>query len=279
MIPIAGTIRNAVKLSDLDSKWQQKKKASKKLANELDPEARQLAKYQEDIRSMQEGNQLSSLMTKLKSGADLSSEEIEYLKKNNPQLYKEYMDTQAEKKAYEKQLKNCKTKEDVGRLKLTKLSSFMSQCKAIKSNPNIPKGQKVGLLQKILWKTAAFQKVYLEFVKSVQYNALPTEAEEAEKAEEKADVSKENSSINSGELKENSIISESEAIDPDELEESNSERMEPDGKIVISQKSAQPKQSNTVQKPSSDHSIEIGENIDFETVKLALTDEIVTLRR
>ena len=53
---------------------------------------------------MRESKKLSDISTKLKAGSSLTSEEIEYLQRNNPELYKEYEEIQNEKKAYEREL-------------------------------------------------------------------------------------------------------------------------------------------------------------------------------
>lgn len=190
MLPIiSGTVRSAGKLMQLDNKWQQKKAEGKIFAKELTPEQRLLNHYQEQLEDMKKSREMNDLSNKVMSGETLTFEEIEYLKKNNPQLYKTYMEVRAEREAYKKELENCKTKEDVDRLKLNKMSSFLAEAKSVANNPNIPKGQKLALIQKILMKTMNVQDVHMKFIESGKYAALPTEEEVAEEAKEKAEKS------------------------------------------------------------------------------------------
>ncbi len=189
MLPIvSGTIRSTVKLAEMDGKWQQKKKSGKLWEKkDLDPVAKQILKYKEDLEQMRESKKLSDISTKLKAGSSLTSEEIEYLQRNNPELYKEYEEIQNEKKAYERELENCKTKDDVEKLKLNKMGSLLAEAKSIMNNPNIPEGKKLGLMEKILKKTMGIQDVHMEFVKSARYLSLPTEEELAQEEKDKAE--------------------------------------------------------------------------------------------
>lgn len=187
MIPISGTIRNAVKLAELDSKWQQKKQSGKIFEKETDPQMRMLQQYQEDLQKMRKSNEMSSIAAKMKAGEDLTLEEIEYLQKNHPDMYREYLEIKGEKEAYERQLKNCKTKEEAERLKVNKMNGILSQAKSVMNNPNIPKGAKVGIMEKLLMKAMGIEKVHRLFVKSGQYAELPTDEEYAEEKREKSE--------------------------------------------------------------------------------------------
>lgn len=178
MLPIAGTIRNSVKLAELDNKWQERKnKAGNTSSQQIDP---QIQQFQEDLKRMREGSVMGSIDAKLRSGAELTSEEIEYLKKNNPEAYKDYLEMKAEREAYKKQLRSCRTKDDVQKLKMNKMGSFMAEAKTIINNPNIPKGEKLKLVDKILRKTMGIQSEHMKFVESKEYKEMPTEAEVAE---------------------------------------------------------------------------------------------------
>lgn len=184
MIPISGTIRNAVKLQQLDCKWQEKKKSGKIFEKETDPQIRQIRQFEEDMKKMREGDIMSSITAKMKAGEDLTPEEVEYLQKNAPDMYREYMNIKGEKEAYERQLKNCKTKEEADRLKINKMNGILSQAKSVMNNPNIPKGAKVGIMEKLLMKAMGIEKVHQLFIKSGQYAKLPTDEEYAEEKKE-----------------------------------------------------------------------------------------------
>ena len=49
MLPIVGSIRNTVKMAEMDNKWQQKKKnGGKALKAEMSPQERQIQQYKEE---------------------------------------------------------------------------------------------------------------------------------------------------------------------------------------------------------------------------------------
>ena len=60
----------------------------------------------------EETNYLNKIMAKLKSGKNLTSEELNYLKLHNSQLYMTALRVKYKKQAVENQLKNCKSKEE-----------------------------------------------------------------------------------------------------------------------------------------------------------------------
>jgi len=184
-----GRIQKELKVAKLDSRNQQnlekeEKEHAKRMAD-MDPLAWQIIQYKEDIEKMNKNNQMSSIDTKLKSGGELTPEEIEYLKKNNPDTYREYQEVKLEKETYKRQLKSCKTKEEVEKLKLNKMGNFMAEAKSIVDNPVIPKDKKRALMEKLLKKTMSVQEAHLRFTKTEKYQNLPTEEEITEKVIEK----------------------------------------------------------------------------------------------
>lgn len=175
-------------MAALDQKWQQKKNSfgqdKKKLA-EMTAEERQLQDFREQAEQMRKSQKHANIDAKLAAGEELTPEEIEYLRQNNPQALKDYEDTQKERESYKRALRNCRTKEEVERLKYTKMGQFMAEAKKISSNACIPKGKKVALLKRILQQATAVEDEHKEFLKTSRYASLPTEEEarEAEKAE------------------------------------------------------------------------------------------------
>lgn len=141
---ITGTIKNVVKLQFLENKWQQKKNDinAKKPIKEMTQEERMLADFQKQVEKERESNLHADLYNKLKSGGKLTSEEISYLEQNDPEALRKYREDQAEKKAYERELKNCKTKDEVDRVKMNKLGNFAAQAKKITTDPYIPLDKK-----------------------------------------------------------------------------------------------------------------------------------------
>ncbi len=188
MFTMAGTIKRSVRMAALDQKWQQKKNSfgqDKKKLTEMTAEERQLQDFREQAEQMRKSQKHANIDAKLAAGEELTPEEIEYLRQNNPQALKDYEDTQRERENYKRALRNCRTKEEVERLKYTKMGQFMAEAKKISSNACIPKGKKVALLKKILQQATAVEDEHKEFLKTSRYASLPTEEEarEAEKAE------------------------------------------------------------------------------------------------
>ena len=188
MFTMAGTIKRSVRMAALDQKWQQKKNSfgqDKKKLTEMTAEERQLQDFREQAEQMRKSQKHANIDAKLAAGEELTPEEIEYLRQNNPQALKDYEDTQRERENYKRALRNCRTKEEVERLKYTKMGQFMAEAKKISSNACIPKGKKVTLLKRILQQATAVEDEHKEFLKTSRYAGLPTEEEarEAEKAE------------------------------------------------------------------------------------------------
>lgn len=186
MLPImSGTIYSMGKMAELESKWQQKKESGKIFQKEMTAEERMMARYQEDIEKMRKNDTMNSISNKLRSGQELTPEEVQYLQRNNPAMYKEYQEIKSEKEAYERELKNCRTKEDAERLKINKMNGYLAQAKSVMNNPNIPKGQKKAIMEKILGKTMGIENVHMKFVNSARYASLPTDEELAEEKKRK----------------------------------------------------------------------------------------------
>ena len=152
---------------------------------EMTADERMMARYQEDLENMRKNDTMNSISNKLRSGQELTPDEVQYLQRNNPALYQEYQEIKSEKEAYERGLKNCKTKEDVERFKINKMNGYLAQAKSVMNNPNIPKGQKKALMEKILGKTMGIEKVHMKFVSSGRYASLPTDEELAEEKKRK----------------------------------------------------------------------------------------------
>ena len=178
---IAGTVRNTLNLTKLDSMWQQKKQQDPaKKTEEMTSEQRELQRFQEQLKEMRE-NKTPEINNKLMSGGKLTREEIEYLRKNDPQKLKEYEEIQQERESYKKQLKNCKSKEEVERLKMTRMGKYMSQAKSIASDSCIPKSEKYKMMVKLLSEATGVAKEHIKFTQSLQYAELPEEDEDAKK--------------------------------------------------------------------------------------------------
>lgn len=225
MFTMAGTIKRSVRMAALDQKWQQKKNSfgqDKKKLTEMTAEERQLQDFREQAEQMRKSQKHANIDAKLAAGEELTPEEIEYLRQNNPQALKDYEDTQRERENYKRALRNCRTKEEVERLKYTKMGQFMAEAKKISSNACIPKGKKVALLKRILQQATAVEDEHKEFLKTSRYASLPTE-EEAREAEKAEKEQREAETTGADETENTEEVKDTDAEDAEETKNSDAE--------------------------------------------------------
>lgn len=221
-------------MAALDQKWQQKKNSfgqDKKKLTEMTAEERQLQDFREQAEQMRKSQKHANIDAKLAAGEELTPEEIEYLRQNNPQALKDYEDTQKERESYKRALRNCRTKEEVERLKYTKMGQFMAEAKKISCNACIPKGKKVALLKRILQQATAVEDEHKEFLKTSRYASLPTEEEarEAEKEQREAETTGADETENTEEVKD---------TEAEDAEGTNDSKAEGVGDIKVKGKTA-----------------------------------------
>lgn len=168
------------KAMEMQMKWQQKKKNNDFTADGSTRIKDATAWQAEEIRRSQADGSAklsAQIRTKLSTGKKLTKEEMDYLQKNDPQLYQKAKSIEAEQKSYEKELNNCKTKEDVQRVRTNRVAASLSVVKSIENNSAIPEGAKLGLIAQELQKNMALEETINKFVASGKYAQLPTEAE------------------------------------------------------------------------------------------------------
>jgi hypothetical protein len=188
----SGTIKNAVNLQMLNTKWQQKKSSgnvlSKSELNARDSWTQEdWLKYNFEQQAAQdrEASIKNGISNKIMSGGTLTPDEEKYLAQNDPMTLQKYREIKAEKKNYEEKLKSCKTKDEVQKVKVEKMGEYLSQMKKVENNPCIPLSEKLAVAQNILAKSKNILEAEQKFMQSAEYAKLPTEAEEArERAEE-----------------------------------------------------------------------------------------------
>ena len=195
---ITGTIYEAGKMLELTQKWEQKKNSGNIFQKkELTPEERQLQNYQEELEKMREGNEYSAIYAKIQSGRELTPAEEDKLRARDPKLYMEYKADKMEQEAYEKKLKNCRTKEEAQKLHVNRMNGKLSELKSIVNNPNIPKSEKLKEAQRILGDTNKTVQAFQEFAKSAEFKELPTEEEIMKAKQAEAEYNEEKVSFDS----------------------------------------------------------------------------------
>lgn len=179
-----GSLQSAMRTMKLEMQWQQRTQNMQQKKQKIsdDPEIarkqREVERLQEQAADARKGNLIAGMDAKLKTGQSLSQEEMDYLKVHNPQLYQEAVQIRQEREQYKRELENCRTQEDVEKLKARKLQGFLSQSKTIMQNPNIPKGKKQELMDKILRRLMMVEQEQRTFVASDRYQTLPKDQKE-----------------------------------------------------------------------------------------------------
>jgi len=176
----------------LQTQWNLKQKSGdytshkKSLSEWLDTSQQALKKSLAGTSDNDEETQkkLSSIMQKIYAGAKLTTKEKQYLKAKNPQAYEKLRSIEQEQKAYEQKLRQCKTKEEVQRLKMTQLASSLATVNSVKNNPHIPLQKKLEICMQEKVRCDRLQASTQKFVQSGEYNRLPTEAEQAKAEKE-----------------------------------------------------------------------------------------------
>ena len=121
---------------------------------------------------------------KVQSGKKLTAKEKAYLRERDPEVYAKAASIEQERKAYARQIRQCRTKEDVQRLKMSRVGASLSAINEIKNNPVIPLEKKLEYTMLENAKVSAINEETTKFVKSGQYDRLPTEAEYREAMKE-----------------------------------------------------------------------------------------------
>lgn len=182
----------------MQMKWEQKRaegnyasdgstSLSKTLQSESEPESSSIAAM---TKNQSHESIMSGIQAKLNAGKQLSSSELEYLKKYDPETYQHAKAVEMERKAYEQRLKNCKTKEEVQMVKASQMAASLDRVRDINNNPNISSGEKLKLTLQEHQKVSSVVDSTEEFTESGEYNKLPTQAEK-DKAEKDLKEAKE----------------------------------------------------------------------------------------
>lgn len=124
-------------------------------------------------------DKLRNIHNKLLAGGKLTAEERKYLQAKDPEAYQKLKASEQEQKAFEQKLKQCRTKEEVQRLKMTYVSSSLVTLKSVEYNSAIPKSKKLEIFMQEKQRCDRIEESSREFVRRGDYDRLPSQAEEA----------------------------------------------------------------------------------------------------
>lgn len=188
-----------------------------------------------DDNTNKSDERLNDIHNKLYCGKKLTLDEEQYLQKKDPMAYRQLKASEAEQKCYEEELKRCRTKEEVSRVRMAHTAASLSVVNSVKNNPNIPEGQKLALVSGELRKIKALDKITEKFVKSGRYAKLPTDNEKLE-AEKLLKEAEQNEIESSAEIhKENTDNTEDSNVStdsPDAEKKSAAEKILSDDEIT-----------------------------------------------
>ncbi len=204
-----GSVSSYMKNMELETKFKKKK-----AEGNLGPQSRKMTEleikneqFKAEYKRRQEESDgeddktLAAINNKIASDEKLTPEEMRYLKDKNPTLYQKVKNIEDEKKQYEKDLKNCKTKDEVERLKMNKVNSALSTIRSAENDPNLPESAKLAVAQGELRRMNGLNKISFKFVESGEYEKLPTDEEvlEVEKKLKEAETDEEEKIISASE--------------------------------------------------------------------------------
>jgi hypothetical protein len=114
------------------------------------------------------------------SGEELTPKELNTLKEKDPVAYQAEMDRRQSAEAYKRKLSSAKTKEEFQRIRTEQVQANFTRFNSVKNDSAIPEGAKLAIYEDITTRVKAEQSIEQKFMKSGEYDALPTEEEKAE---------------------------------------------------------------------------------------------------
>ncbi|MBD5145952.1 MAG: hypothetical protein HDT21_08645 [Ruminococcus sp.] len=189
----SGSVNNYIKTMDMQVKWQNKKKSGNYSADGIKTASQWAEEQQKKLREQidnalskkddddeydkSKDKVLKSITEKLNRGDRLTFAEKQYLQKRDPQAYQEVCDLEKEQAFYESQLKRCRTKDEVHKLKMMRTMHSASTVRSVQNNPHITQEKKLKVIVDEQKKNAAMEKTEKEFIRQGGMSSLPTQAE------------------------------------------------------------------------------------------------------
>ena len=128
-----------------------------------------------ELAQLSEDGKRLSITAKLQGGIELTDEELEYLRRTDPDLYQKATQIKTEREQYRRDLKRCKTREEVEALFARKQQIFLSDIKSVKQCVGISKEKTKELMEQIGARMAGIWKEHTAFKESAAYQVLPGE--------------------------------------------------------------------------------------------------------
>lgn len=188
----------------------------------------ELFRSQLDQFQQQTKPDLLTLYSKLSSGKKLSAEELAYLREHDPTSYQKAKEMEADRENYKRELRQCRTKEDVERLRTNRIAACFAAASSISHNSHLPKLTKMHLMAAECAKVQAIDEETRLFKASLGYAHMPTDAEQNEENKKKLEALR------------------------GEVEETHPEKAQEEKSTSGTDASAQPEKESTTAKASKD---------------------------
>ena len=120
-------------------------------------------------------NNLSRIAGKMSAGKRLNPSEMQYLRKTDPVMYGRAAAVEAERRAYIRRLKNCRTKDEVRQLNVSKSMQHVSEADAA------GKSRSSKQLETAHMRSMAQREEHGAFVQTREYRNLPENILEAKR--------------------------------------------------------------------------------------------------
>jgi hypothetical protein len=135
-----------------------------------------------DLKQMNEDSRratkLNAIEGKMMSGRRLTVKEFNFLRENAPEMYDKAVRIERERNEYERELRMARSKEDVERLRWTRMGMFVAEAGAIRRS-DMPKADKKEAMEMVQMRMNAVVNEHLNFVMSSEYLRLADTDEEA----------------------------------------------------------------------------------------------------
>ena len=169
MIFPAGTINQHINKMSLEKQWGGKKNITDK--DRLD---HWLAELNDPARKARE--QTSGIAARMQTGKKLSPSELEHLRLHAPELYSQARRIIEERAAYEKKLRNARSKEEVRAIHAGSIVTVASGALGPANETAASGGEDMGLAR-----VSALSEAHRDFTGTRPYAVLPETRRESEK--------------------------------------------------------------------------------------------------
>lgn len=191
-VMMMGSIGSYTKTMKLQTQWNLKKQSGDLTSHKksLDEwlKSSSASTSSNDASPVGQGgdSKLRTIQAKVDAGKKLTAQEKAYLKEKDPETYADLEAEEQEQRIYERKLKQCRTKDDVQRLKMAHVGTSLAKVNAVKNDPNISLEKKLRIAKQELRRCNNVEESTREFIRRGDYEKLPTDQEYAEAEREEA---------------------------------------------------------------------------------------------